>query len=54
MKTWKIVYNLPPEKQNGGMKGVAFIAANTRSDAIYAFQTQYKGQFFTIDTVTEV
>lgn len=53
-KTWKIIYNLPPEKQNGGIMGVAFIEAVTRQDAIYSFQCQYRGQFFTIDSCVEV
>ena len=53
-KTWKIVYNLPPAQQNGGMMGVAFVEAETRQDAIFFFQRQYQGQYFTIDSCTEV
>ena len=53
-KTWKVVYHLPPEKQNGGIMGVAFIEAVSRFEAIFSFQQQYSGQFFTIDSCTEV
>ena len=53
METWKIVYHLPPEKQNGGIMGVAFIEAESRSDAIFSFQIQYQGQYFTIASCTK-
>ena len=51
-KTWKVVYY--PKVLNAGIRGVAFIEAATRSDAIYSFQCQYAGQFSTIDSCTEV
>lgn len=51
-KTWKIVYY--PKILNAGIMGVAFVEAETRSDAIFAFQTQYAGQFSTISSCTEV
>lgn len=47
-ETWKIVYHLPPEKQNGGMMGVAIIEADRRDTAIFTFQQQYAGQYSTI------
>ena len=30
---WKIVYALPPAQQNGGMRGVAFVEAQTKPEA---------------------
>lgn len=48
METWKIVYNLPPMQQNGGVKGVALIEADRRDTAIFTFQQQYAGQYSTI------
>jgi hypothetical protein len=48
--TFKIVYYLPPEKWNNGIKGVAFVEGYDRSHAISAFQQLYRGQFSTIDT----
>ncbi|MBQ1196930.1 MAG: hypothetical protein IIX44_11865 [Clostridia bacterium] len=47
-ETYKVVYNLPPEKQNNFAKGVALVEAGDRSHAISVFQEQYRGQFFTI------
>jgi hypothetical protein len=47
-ETYKIVYNLPPEQQNNGAKGVAFVEAGDRSHAISVFQEQYRGQYSTI------
>ena len=52
MKTWKIVYNLPPAQQNNGVMGVAFIQAYTHQDAMYAFSQQYAGKYSTIDSCT--
>ena len=51
-KTWKIVYY--PKVLNGGMMGVAFIEAETRQDAMYAFQQQYAGQFSTVESCREL
>ena len=48
--TFKIVYYLPPEQWNNGIKGVAFVEGYDRSHAISVFQQQYRGQFSTIDT----
>ena len=53
-ETWKVVYSLPPEKQNGGMVGVALIEANCRQEAMYTFQQQYAGQYFTVDSCTKL
>ena len=44
--TWKVVYY--PKELNGGIRGVAFVEAATKSEASYAFQTQYAGQYSTI------
>ena len=53
-ETWKIVYNLPPHKQNAGIRGVALIEAETRSEAVFSFMDQYRGQYHTIDTVEKL
>ena len=52
--TFKIVYYLPPEKWNNGIKGVAFVEAWDRSHAIGIFQQQYIGQYSTIDTCEKI
>ena len=52
--TFKIVYYLPPEQCNNGIKGVAFVEGYDRSHAIGVFQRQYKGQFSTIDTCEKI
>ena len=52
--TFKIVYYLPPEQWNNGIKGVAFVEGYDRSNAIGVFQRQYKGQFSTIDTCEKI
>ena len=50
--TWKVVYYLPGDQWRGGVnKGVAFVEAATRAEASFAFQTQYSGQFSTIDSI---
>ena len=54
MVTWKIVYHLPPEKQNNGMMGVAFVEAVDRQQAMYTFMQQYKGQYSTVDSCTKL
>ena len=51
-ETWKIVYN--PKVLDGGKMGVAFVEALDRSQAMYTFQTQYAGQYFTIDSCTKL
>lgn len=48
-ETWKVVYY--PKVLNAGMMGVAFIEAQTRSDASYYFQQQYAGQYSTIASI---
>ena len=52
--TFKIVYNLPPERTNNGARGVAFVEAYDRSHAICIFQQEYKGQYFTIYSCEKV
>ena len=52
MCTWKIVYFLPGDKWTGGnIRGVAFVEAATRSEASFAFQQQFAGQFSTIEKI---
>lgn len=53
MKTWKVVYYLK-HFTNGVSQGVAFVQAESRSAAIFAFQTLYAGQFHTIASCTEL
>ena len=48
-ETWKIVYY--PKVLNGGMRGVAFVEAATRSEASFYFQQQYAGQYSTIERI---
>lgn len=52
-ETWKIVYALPPAQQNGGMRGVAFVEAQTKSEASSYFKQQYAGQYFVIESITK-
>jgi hypothetical protein len=49
-ETWKIVYSLPPEQQNNGARGVALIEAVDRQHAMEQFMTQYRGQYFTVES----
>lgn len=51
-KTWKIVY--VPKVMNGGMRGVAFVEADTKHWAMYTFKQQYAGQYLTIETCEEL
>ena len=48
LKTWKIVY--VPKVMNGGMRGVAFVEADTKQMAMYTFQQQYAGQYTVIQS----
>ena len=53
--TWKIVYNLPPDKISGAnIRAVAFVEAATRSEACFRFQQQYAGEYFTIYHIEKV
>jgi hypothetical protein len=47
-ETWKIIYT--PKELNAGMRGVALIEAETRSEASYYFKQQYAGQFSVIES----
>lgn len=51
-ETWKVVYI--PSIQNNGMRGVALIEAVSRSEAMFAFQRQYSGQYHTVETCTKL
>jgi len=50
--TWKVVYW--PKVSNAGMKGVALVEADSRSDAMFAFQQQYAGKYTTVESVTKI
>ena len=52
LETWKIVYY--PKELNGGMRGVAFVEADSQQWAIHTFQKQYAGQFHTIERVEKL
>ena len=47
-ETWKITYY--PKELQGGQLGVALVEACDHHDAMYTFQTQYAGQYFTVRT----
>lgn len=47
LQTWKIVYT--PKVMNGGIRGVAFVEADCRQQAMYTFMQQYAGHFFTVE-----
>lgn len=51
-ETYKIVYT--PRVMNGGLKGVALVEAGDRAHAMYTFQQQYAGQYFTIESCTKL
>ena len=48
-ETWKVVYY--PKVFNGGMRGVAFVEAETQAEASYFFKQQYAGEFHTIESI---
>jgi hypothetical protein len=48
-ETWKVVYY--PKVLNGGMRGVAFVEAETQAEASYFFKQQYAGEFHTIERI---
>ena len=50
--TWKVVY--VPRVMNGGTRGVAFVEAGDRAHAMFTFQQQYAGQYFTVESCTQV
>ena len=52
MATWKIVY--VPKVMNGGVRGIAFVEADTQQWAIHTFMQQYAGQYFTIERCEKV
>jgi hypothetical protein len=47
-ETWKVVYI--PKVMNNGARGVALIEAVDHQHAMNQFQTQYAGQYFTIQS----
>lgn len=49
LETWKVVYYLPYSQWHAGNdKGVAFVEADCRQDAMGTFMEQYSGQYTTI------
>ena len=50
--TWKVVY--VPKVMNGGMRGVAFVEADCHQMAMYTFQQQYAGEYFTVESCTKL
>ena len=50
--TWKIVYI--PKEMNNGMRGVALVEAETRSEAFGIFQREYAGQFLTTERIEKL
>ena len=46
--TWKVIYS--PKVMNGGVRGVAFVEAETHQIAIYTFKQQYAGQFSVVES----
>ena len=51
-KTWKVVY--VPREMNGGIRGVALVEAETHQMAMYTFSQLYRGQYFTVESCTEL
>lgn len=51
-ETWKIVYM--PINSTGGMRGVAFVEAGDRPHAMQVFREQYKGQYFTVESIKKL
>ncbi len=47
-ETYKIVYY--PKNSIGGVRGVAFVEAGDRGHAMYTFQQQYAGQYYTVES----
>ena len=50
-KTYKVVYF--PRNSTGGIRGVAFVEAENRSMAMFTFQKEYAGQYFTVESCKE-
>lgn len=54
-ETYKVVYNLPPDKIRGfSSKGVAFVEAGDKAHASSVFREQYSGEYWTIDSITKL
>lgn len=51
-KTWKVTYY--PKILNSGIKGVAFVEADTKHWAMHTFQQLYAGQFSTVEKCEEL
>ena len=48
MQTWKIVYT--PKILDNGRRGVALVEADCRSEAMFMFQKEYRGEYSFIDS----
>jgi hypothetical protein len=46
-ETWKVVYF--PQQLDAGKRGVAFVEAESRQQALHIFQEEYSGQFHTVE-----
>jgi hypothetical protein len=49
-ETWKIVYLPLVGQMNNGYRGVALVEADSHQQAMYQFQTQYSGQYTTVES----
>ena len=47
-ETWKLVFT--PKVMDGGRRGVAFVEAGDRHHAMYTFQQEYAGEYFTVES----
>ena len=50
--TWKVVYT--PLNSTGGIRGVAFVEAGDRPHAMQVFREQYKGRYFTVESIKKL
>lgn len=48
LETWKVVYN--PIILDAGKRGVAFVEASSRQQALHIFMEEFRGQYHTVDT----
>lgn len=52
-KTYKVVYSPPPNSNSYGTR-VAFVEAPTQQLAMHNFMEEYAGQYFVINSCTEL
>lgn len=51
-ETWKVVYI--PINSTGGVRGVAFVEAGDRAHASQVFREQYRGEYFTVQSIQKL